>query len=392
MKNTENIKINFFPLEVVGANIPFYVSSQKPEEKHNEFMSHQLNRLHEATIVQMDEQFWSFQEFRGSKRVSIDSNKDLNITKRYINKILFGYFSAIQGLILRSNFIGAIEVFEKDGTENVNNINLQRLKTFSVRCEYWESTKRFGVIVSKGRTTYHTILPYSTFKEQAPIDNVKRIVFCNRVGYFTDFKEADGFNEDNFYLMSSKTLNEIFPLYKKGYKRENPYLGFHQGIIEFAKKYLFEKTIEDFINFPHSQLMPVPKHDLFKTSRESNLLSFKDEQKSPNVYNGLKEYGPFYVPEDADKVRFVFIFHDQDNDIANKLLSYFSKIIPEVKVEDAIHVAVATVYEMDALITWNNRHLANLRKMEIINGINLKEGYTKHIEIVNPMEVISDED
>lgn len=77
-------------------------------------------------------------------------------------------------------------------------------------------------------------------------------------------------------------------------------------------------------------------------------------------------------------------------DLSKEYIS--QKIIPKVKVEDALHVAVATVYEMDALITWNNRHLANLRKMEIINGINLKEGYTKHIEIVNPMEVISDED
>lgn len=67
------------------------------------------------------------------------------------------------------------------------------------------------------------------------------------------------------------------------------------------------------------------------------------------------------------------------------------KVIPEAKVEDALHVAVATVYEMDALITWNNRHLANLRKMEKINSINLNEGYTKHLEIVNPMEVITDE-
>ncbi len=33
----------------------------------------------------------------------------------------------------------------------------------------------------------------------------------------------------------------------------------------------------------------------------------------------------------------------------------------------------------------------NLRKMEKINGINLREGYSKHIELVNPMEVITDE-
>lgn len=77
-------------------------------------------------------------------------------------------------------------------------------------------------------------------------------------------------------------------------------------------------------------------------------------------------------------------------DLSKKYIS--QKIIPAKKVEDALHVAAATVYEMDALITWNNRHLANLRKMEKVNSINLMEGYTKHIELVNPMEVISDED
>jgi hypothetical protein len=59
--------------------------------------------------------------------------------------------------------------------------------------------------------------------------------------------------------------------------------------------------------------------------------------------------------------------------------------------EDAIHAAAATVFEMDALISWNLRHLSNLKKMAMINGINLKEGYTKRLQLITPMEV-SDED
>jgi hypothetical protein len=31
---------------------------------------------------------------------------------------------------------------------------------------------------------------------------------------------------------------------------------------------------------------------------------------------------------------------------------------------DAVHAAVATVYKLDALISWNLRHLASLRRME----------------------------
>ena len=63
-------------------------------------------------------------------------------------------------------------------------------------------------------------------------------------------------------------------------------------------------------------------------------------------------------------------------------------ILPQRCLEDAFHAAVATVYEMDALISWNLRHLANLSRMEKINGINLLEGYSKKLELITPMEVL----
>ncbi|PIW31378.1 MAG: hypothetical protein COW28_07385 [bacterium (Candidatus Ratteibacteria) CG15_BIG_FIL_POST_REV_8_21_14_020_41_12] len=68
------------------------------------------------------------------------------------------------------------------------------------------------------------------------------------------------------------------------------------------------------------------------------------------------------------------------------------KIVPEEKRDDALHVAVATIFEVDALITWNYRHLANLRKSELFHSVNLEKGYTKQLNIVTPMEVIRDED
>ena|SRR3989338_9434965 len=62
-------------------------------------------------------------------------------------------------------------------------------------------------------------------------------------------------------------------------------------------------------------------------------------------------------------------------------------VVPIAKRDDALHVSIASVYEMDAVITWNYHHLANLRKAEVFNGINLEQGFTKHLEIVTPMEV-----
>lgn len=65
--------------------------------------------------------------------------------------------------------------------------------------------------------------------------------------------------------------------------------------------------------------------------------------------------------------------------------------LPRGKAEDAMHAATATVYELDALVSWNYRHLVNLRRKELIHATNLRQGYLKPLEIITPMEVLADE-
>ena len=107
-------------------------------------------------------------------------------------------------------------------------------------------------------------------------------------------------------------------------------------------------------------------------------ISKANESKKTQLLELIKEMSPQELNVNQEVI-----------ELSKKYIS--EGIIPELKVEDALHVAAAVVYEIDALISWNNRHIANLNKMEKINGINMREGYTKHIELVNPMEVFSDE-
>ncbi|MBI5195287.1 MAG: type II toxin-antitoxin system VapC family toxin [Nitrospirae bacterium] len=83
------------------------------------------------------------------------------------------------------------------------------------------------------------------------------------------------------------------------------------------------------------------------------------------------------------------VVNEQIVGLAQKYIS--EGVLPSNKIEDAMHAAVATFFEMDALISWNLKHLANLKKMEMINGINMKEGYSKRLELITPMEVSDEE-
>jgi len=82
--------------------------------------------------------------------------------------------------------------------------------------------------------------------------------------------------------------------------------------------------------------------------------------------------------------------YDTLNDEIEALAGKYVKegIIPEKKYDDALHIAFATYYEFDILLSWNFKHLANIKKQMEVNSINEREGYSKKLYLLNPLEVI----
>jgi predicted nucleic acid-binding protein len=76
---------------------------------------------------------------------------------------------------------------------------------------------------------------------------------------------------------------------------------------------------------------------------------------------------------------------EQADDLAQRYVE--AGVLPAADRIDAWHVAIATVYEMDVLASWNQRHLANIRRRDQFNSVNRVAGYRKTLEIANPLEV-----
>jgi hypothetical protein len=57
---------------------------------------------------------------------------------------------------------------------------------------------------------------------------------------------------------------------------------------------------------------------------------------------------------------------------------------------DALHIALATVARVDVLVSWNFKHIVNLKRIHAYNAVNLKKGYPL-LEIRTPREVPGDE-
>lgn len=53
---------------------------------------------------------------------------------------------------------------------------------------------------------------------------------------------------------------------------------------------------------------------------------------------------------------------------------------------DSLHIAIATVAEVDVLVSWNFKHIVHFNKIRLFNAVNLEFGY-KPIQIYSPREV-----
>jgi predicted nucleic acid-binding protein len=64
-------------------------------------------------------------------------------------------------------------------------------------------------------------------------------------------------------------------------------------------------------------------------------------------------------------------------------------IIPPKAEDDAVHVAIATVNEVDVLVSWNFKHLANVHRERRIAVVNESLGYVYPLRITSPLEVMN---
>ena len=74
---------------------------------------------------------------------------------------------------------------------------------------------------------------------------------------------------------------------------------------------------------------------------------------------------------------------------ARRLADLYVKegVIPENYLTDALHIALATVNDLDYIISYNFRHIVKVKTITMTESINIRENY-KRIGIFSPTEVV----
>ena len=100
----------------------------------------------------------------------------------------------------------------------------------------------------------------------------------------------------------------------------------------------------------------------------------KDDGKRSNMIALISEYGITVLPGD---------------DEARKLATAYinAGVIPESKFYDSLHIAIATINDLDYIFSFNFQHINRVKTKNMTSAINLSEGY-KPVTIATPGEVV----
>ena len=78
---------------------------------------------------------------------------------------------------------------------------------------------------------------------------------------------------------------------------------------------------------------------------------------------------------------------------AEKLAAAYvaEKIIPKKYITDAVHIAMATVSDIECIVSFNFQHIVKRKTVIMTELVNLREGY-RRIGIFSPTEVIENDE
>lgn len=124
--------------------------------------------------------------------------------------------------------------------------------------------------------------------------------------------------------------------------------------------------------------------DLFKEIHDKKIVILYSEMTESELEDAPEKVKKLIRELPKKIVEYVEITEDTLY-LADKYIQ--ENVVGKMSRDDCIHIALATINRADVLISWNFKHIVNLKRIRGYNAVNLKYGYPT-IEIRSPKEMI----
>lgn len=313
-------EINILPFNILKEQVQISFSK---EEKDGYFRiyKNELPKGSPAEIKDSLEEFawWTISQ-EGNTQISVNLLENKRFAKHYFNKILFDHFHG-QSILTNRNFIYDTEVWIED--TSVRNKDFSRYNKFTLRIDNNYLIEGTSLLVSYNGVSF--ILSNNLATTPLNPDFLGKVIYQKRITKYKLLSDIEKADSTNIFPVLSRNIKKELNLDTGRNYSENKYKKYYDLIHQFYNDYLKGIVVGECIKIIESGFYKPYEEKIKQTSEDSNLLLFGDNQKNFIPYIGLKEYGPIQAPITEKPVKFIFIFHEEDKEYANKIYSYLKK-------------------------------------------------------------------
>ena len=120
------------------------------------------------------------------------------------------------------------------------------------------------------------------------------------------------------------------------------------------------------------------KHEIFISPVVASEIEKCSEPKQSMMFEKLQKI-KFHVLEETDEVK----------SLANEYIK--GGVLGEKSKNDCMHIAFAVIYNCDAIVSWNFKHLVNFKTINKVRIVNTIQRY-KEIGIISPTMLVEGDD
>lgn len=118
----------------------------------------------------------------------------------------------------------------------------------------------------------------------------------------------------------------------------------------------------------------IPLFDRLRNNEFTLLFSTVTQDELENAPKKVKELVTSLKPKWTE-------FLDTTDEVVDLATEYITeKVVGLTSYADCLHIALATINRADFLVSWNFKHIVNVKRIRGYNAINIKKGY-KQLEI-----------
>lgn len=264
--------------------------------------------------------WWTIIPTDDDRSISVNLYNNKKFAKHYFNILIFEYFSN-QGIITNHNFINDTEIWLEDNT--YQDVNLKRYSKFSLRIDDNKIIDGLSLLVSYDGNSY--ILNQNVAETELGPIHLGKVLFKNKISSFKRMSSEEKEDVENIKAVLNRDIRRVLNISPEKIYTVNKYNKYYIQIHDFYTNHLKGKLIGGIIKIFESGFYNPYLESIGTTSEDSNLLLFGNNQKHFIPYIGMKEYGPIEPPSPDKQIKFIFIFHKNDKEYANRLHSYLKK-------------------------------------------------------------------